>query len=138
MLTNEGFVRKLKELFARYPQAGTREIELLKWGRHFRLPEGAIGVIGRQQGDNEKLRSLAGEGDVLLRVLDYPGPTGLVLGAPCAERDLRLAVGILIAYSDAPSGDSSQEFKVETLCHGTRDRVSEKNYGREYYKEYLI
>jgi len=102
MLTKEGFARRLKELFARYPQAGSREVELLKWGRHFVLPGGSICIIGRNEADNSRLAQFAGPEDIVLRVADYPSPTGVVIASPAADRDLQLAAAIVTAYSDCP------------------------------------
>ncbi|HOI96538.1 MAG TPA: tRNA 4-thiouridine(8) synthase ThiI [Syntrophobacter fumaroxidans] len=102
MLTKEGFARRLKELFARYPEAGSREVELLKWGRHFVLPGGSICIIGRNEADNSRLAQFAGPEDIVLRVADYPSPTGVVIASPSADRDLQLAAAIVTAYSDCP------------------------------------
>jgi len=102
MLTKEGFARRLKELFARYPEAGPREVELLKWGRHFVLPGGSICIIGRNEADNSRLAQFAGPEDIVLRVADYPSPTGVVIASPAADRDLQLAATIVTAYSDCP------------------------------------
>lgn len=102
MLTKEGFARRLKELFARYPEAGSREVELLKWGRHFVLPGGSICIIGRNEADNSRLAQSAGPEDIVLRVADYPSPTGVVIASPSADRDLQLAAAIVTAYSDCP------------------------------------
>ncbi|MGV8074786.1 MAG: tRNA 4-thiouridine(8) synthase ThiI [Syntrophobacteraceae bacterium] len=135
LLTREGFVKKLREMLRRYPQAGLREMELLKWGRHFSLPEGSICIIGRNEADNEKLESLVGAEDTLLRVIDYPGPTGLVIGPPRSDADQSLAALIVAAYSDAPPAHSPN---VE-LKQGNNVRVSvEKNMGRDFFAAYHV
>jgi len=102
LLTKDGFVRKLKELLARYPEATPREVELLKWGRHFALPGGGMCLVGRNRSDNEKLEFLAGKHLMILRAADFPSPTGVMLGTVESEEDLALAARIVASYSDAP------------------------------------
>jgi tRNA-uridine 2-sulfurtransferase len=101
-LTKEGFVNKLRELLSRNPQAGVRDVELLKWGRHFRLPGGSKCIVGRSQSDNQRLQSLADPASVLLQLVDFPGPLGLMPEPTVGEADLQLAGGMVAAYSGAP------------------------------------
>ncbi len=102
VLTNEGFGKKLRTLLEYFPCAASREVELLRLGRHFLLPEGSLCTVGRNQQDNERLEGLVESRDILISVADYPGPVGLLLPAPGFEKDLELAAMAVIAYSDAP------------------------------------
>jgi len=54
------------------------DFRLLLVGRQFRLPGGHWFVLGRNQGENRRLRDLARPGDYLLSMPDRPGPTGLL------------------------------------------------------------
>ena len=102
-LTDPRYSVRLKELLGRVPEATRSDLELLKYGRHFRLPGGAKAVVGRTQQDNEAIETLVSPGDFLLKVVQYPGP--LVLGRGVeSEADLAAAVGLAAAYSDAPAG----------------------------------
>ncbi len=103
LLTDPRYAARLKELLAHRGEPLRGELELLQWGRHFRLPGGAKAVVGRTQRDNEAIAPLAGPGDLLLKVEDYPGPVVLVSG-PAGAPDLEEAAGLAAAYSDAPSG----------------------------------
>ncbi len=77
-------------------------MEILKVGRHFYIGEGVLLVVGRNHSENERLNSLAREDDYLLKVMDRPGPLGLVRGfKPAAAVNLELAAGIVGRYSDA-------------------------------------
>ena len=138
MLTNEGFVNKLREFFKRYPQASPRQVELLKWGRHFRLPAGSICAIGRHKADNENLTAHVGEEDILLRAVDFPGPTGIIVASSVVSEDLGLAASILATYSDAPKGDPGPvriEYRSEG---GTTGILSVENLGKEHFKELML
>lgn len=101
LLTKEGFARKLKALLSSFPGAASRQAEIVKWGRLFRLPGGSILVIGRNREDNERIEDLSGDRDVLLRVVDCPGPLGLLMAPADSSEDLTLAADLVLAYSDA-------------------------------------
>jgi tRNA-specific 2-thiouridylase len=103
LLTDPGYAARLKELLRHVQEASRPDLELLKWGRHFRLPGGAKAVVGRTQRENDAILPLKSPGDFLLKVSDYPGPLVLVGGAASAA-DLEEAAGLAAAYSDAPPG----------------------------------
>ena len=50
LLTDPGYAARLKELLSQGDAVSRRDLELLKWGRHFRLPGGAKAVVGRTTG----------------------------------------------------------------------------------------
>jgi tRNA U34 2-thiouridine synthase MnmA/TrmU len=100
LLTDPNYAARLKETLRHQPEVSRRDLELLKWGRHFRLPGGMKAVVGRTQRDNEAMEKLIEPGDRVLKVAGHPGPLVLVLGNPVAG-DLELAAGLAAAYSDA-------------------------------------
>ncbi len=103
LLTDPGFAARLKELLRHQEGGSRRELDLLKWGRHFRLAGGTKAIVGRTQRENEALFALRGPDDLLLTVEGYPGPLVLVPGQAGAA-DLQEAAGLAAAYSDAPLG----------------------------------
>lgn len=135
LLTSEGFARKLKLLLESHPEAGSREVEFLKRGRHFRVSPSTLLALGRDQGDNEKLEALAGPADVLLRAMDHPGPTGLLLGPHWSQEELDLAARILVAYGDSPSGSLTQ---VVWSRGGERGRITALHSDRDAFREHMI
>ncbi len=111
-------------------------MELLKLGRHFLLPEGSILAVGRNETENVKLERLAGAEDILLHIVDYPGPAGLLIAPPyMTDSQLSLAVMILTAYSDAPENHLAS---VEWIHHGCSGKGMNKKVGREHFRSYLI
>src|SRR5665647_2705509 len=103
LLTDPRYATRLKELLRHVQEATRPDLELLKYGRHFRLPGGSKAVVGRTERDNEAIRALVTPGNFLLQVDHYPGP--LVLGwEGASEQDLEAAAGLAAAYSDAPEG----------------------------------
>lgn len=135
MLTKEGFGKKLAKLFELFPDAGTKEVELLKWGRHFILPEGGLCIIGRNRADNQRLESLAAASDILLRSGSHPGPVGLLLPAPHFEKDRELAELAVIAYSDTPVSSRGDI----VWRHGEKRGTStHSNLGKHFLKKYQV
>jgi tRNA-specific 2-thiouridylase len=103
LLTDPGYAARLKELLRHVPETSRADLELLKYGRHFRLPGGAKAVVGRTQRENEAIAALKSAGNFLLKVDQYPGPLVLACGVVDAD-DLKAAAGLAAAYSDAPPG----------------------------------
>ncbi len=102
LLTDPAFSRRLRDLLTHQGRVQIREIELLRVGRHFRLDESTKVIIGRRKEENERLLELAHEGDVIIRVMDYPGPIALIpRGSP--KPSLEIAASLCIRYSDAPN-----------------------------------
>jgi tRNA U34 2-thiouridine synthase MnmA/TrmU len=102
LLTDKGFSARLKDLFDRRPDATENEIQLLKFGRHFRLNPQTRLIVGRTENDNENiLRYHDPTRNVVLDVRDYPSPIGLLQGT-ADPNSILLAAAICVGYSKAP------------------------------------
>jgi tRNA-specific 2-thiouridylase len=55
LLTDPNYSRRLKDLFDHQAEVREAELELLKYGRHFRLSDDAKIVVGRTKGENQKM-----------------------------------------------------------------------------------
>ena len=100
-LTEPGFCRRLKDLRDHEGLGGRRALELLRHGRHVRLTDSLKLVVGRHEQDNAVLEGGAELYDLVLRVKDYPGPTG-ILSLMASEQQIAWAAAICARYSDAP------------------------------------
>jgi tRNA U34 2-thiouridine synthase MnmA/TrmU len=98
-LTEPNFVKRLRDLASHEGLDGVRMIELLKVGRHFRLPGGARLIVGRDEKDNTALEGRADRSDFILRVTSIPGPVALVIG-DAGEVDVQTACGVCARYAD--------------------------------------
>lgn len=103
LLTDPGYAGRLKELLHHEESVARQDLELLKWGRHFRLPQGPKVVVGRTHRENEALAALTRNADLVLKVLHLPGPLVLVPGGGDLEA-ARQAALLAAAYSDARPG----------------------------------
>ncbi|MDD3249324.1 MAG: tRNA 4-thiouridine(8) synthase ThiI [Smithellaceae bacterium] len=102
LLTDPIFVKRLRDLMSHGEDRGIRDYELLKYGRHFRVPEAGKIIVGRNQADNEALRGLATEDDLVCQMADFPGP--LVLAPGGRDASAAPAASLCVRYSDAPAG----------------------------------
>lgn len=102
LLTDPMFSMKLKDLFEHRKDRDVRDIELLKYGRHLRLSPDVKVIVGRREGENNTIEGLARNGDLIIKVKDYPGPTVLVPYG-CDYATLEVAASICVLYSGAPN-----------------------------------
>jgi tRNA-specific 2-thiouridylase len=134
LLTEKVFSRRLKDLLSSNPNFSRRDVELLKWGRHFRLGENAKIVVGRNQKENEVISSLRKEEDTMFRVESFPGPTVLATGNLSME-GIELAAAITVSYSDAPS----HQFVSVRLTRNCNDwSILAKKRGKSDFHRFMI
>ena len=106
LLTDPMFARRLRDLMLHGEDRRISDYELLKYGRHFRIPEAGKIIVGRNQADNEALRGLAAEDDLVCLMADFPGP--LVLAPGGSEASTAVAASLCVRYSDAPAGTEAR------------------------------
>jgi tRNA-specific 2-thiouridylase len=102
LLTDPAFSAKLRE-FVAHEELEVEDIDLLKYGRHFRLPEGAKLVVGRHQEDNEALQNIDNP-DYHPITLPVPGPFSL-LQRDAAPDEVTLALQIALTYGKSQSNE---------------------------------
>lgn len=115
LLTQENFAKRLRLLFALNPDAEANDTEILKVGRHFYLNGDQLLVIGRDHNENQKLQALAAADDYLMKVVDRPGPLGLLrLNHADDQAQLDMAARIVARYSDARQEGSANMMISQT------------------------
>ncbi len=134
LLTEKSFAGRLRDLLTHQPDCTTRDVELLKVGRQYRLSPQAKLTLGRNRQTNETLQVLATAAHTLLRATNFSGPTGLVSGQPAAE-DLAAAAAIVAAY-----GKGQDEAQVSVLCTrgGDRWELEVTPMGREKIERLIV
>jgi tRNA U34 2-thiouridine synthase MnmA/TrmU len=91
LLTDVGYSKRLKDLFAHQDECTEEELHLLKYGRHFRLNPDTKLIVGRTQKDNESILKYHNpQTDTVIDVKDHPSPIALVprggvIGIPTAD-----------------------------------------------------
>ncbi len=135
LLTDPGFALRIKELLRHEERPPRASLELLKWGRHFRLPGGAKAVVGRTQRDNEAIEGLKSPGDYCMKLEDFPGPV-VLLSSGAGEADLEAAAGLAAAYSDAPLGTAVRVAREEN--GPGRGVINLTTPSKDRFKDWLI
>jgi len=100
LLTDPLFAARLRDLMAHEPGFGLADVELLRYGRHFRLGPHVRIVVGRNEADNARILALAQEGDLVIEMADLPGPLTLARG-DVADDLILLAGGVTARYTKA-------------------------------------
>ncbi len=84
LLTDQNFARKIKDSFE-HNEDSLRHINLLKLGRHFRLPTGAKVIAGRDHTENETLMAISSPSELKFTVHGYKSTYALLLGEPSID-----------------------------------------------------
>ena len=101
LLTDPAFSLRAKDLFKHIETPTINDIDLLKVGRHFRLDKNAKLVVGRNKDENEMIKALALQSDILLEAKEHVGPTALLRGNNI-DNYVELSASVTLRYSDAP------------------------------------
>lgn len=79
LLTDPAFSKRLKNLLDREDKIDKNDIALLFLGRHFWYKNVKI-VVGRNEEENEKIKQLKKDRDIIIELEHIPGPTTLIRG----------------------------------------------------------
>ncbi len=110
LLTDKMFSLKMRESIT-HKKFTTDDIDLLKAGRHFRLPDGAKLIVGRDQKDNDRIENLTHPDFMRINLTDIVGPLNLI-NRSATDEDLKLACGIILTYTKAKS-DENHKLEIE-------------------------
>ena len=134
VLTDPGFSRRLRDLLAHQDEVQIRDIDLLRVGRHFRLDESTKVIIGRHKEENERILELVQEGDVIIRVMDYPGPIALIPRGS-SDSSIEIAASLCVRYSDAPN---DKPIGVLVKKEGREERLESSACSQEICQTLII
>ncbi len=121
LLTDPSFSMRVKDILDHCDDIPTlNDIELLKVGRHFRITHDAKFIVGRNKDENEVIKALVTDGDIIIEVKDYVGPICILR---CKNYDYSLVIkcaAIAARYSDAPRHDQCE---VSITVDGDKNEV---------------
>jgi tRNA U34 2-thiouridine synthase MnmA/TrmU len=135
LLTDPAFSRRVKDLFEHQEECHERDFELLKYGRHFRLRHNHKVILGRTKEENKQiLRRSYPDKDILLYMIDIPGPTALIpFSAP--KEIVHEAASLCAAYSKTQDG---QPTRVSVKSPGGSEILTVQGTSRRHFHPYLI
>jgi tRNA U34 2-thiouridine synthase MnmA/TrmU len=121
LLTDPSFSMRVKDILDHCDDIPTlNDIELLKVGRHFRITHDAKFIVGRNKDENEVIKALVTDRDIIIEVKDYVGPICILR---CKNYDYSLLIkcaAIAARYSDAPRHDHCE---VSITVDGDKNEV---------------
>lgn len=133
LLTESFFDTKMKD-FLEHDTYSKEDNVLLKFGRHFRLPDGAKLVLGRNQDENERFKAQEGEFTKYFFVRqpdELFGPISL-LSKNASDADKRVASKIIITYARS-------EFPNEYTVTIGEDKIIESGFkSKEDCTEFML
>jgi tRNA-specific 2-thiouridylase len=105
LLTETSMATKIRDVVA-HGDFKTEDIDLLKHGRHFRLPDGAKLVMGRNKEDNDYLQNIVHPAYAFVKTVGIVGGLSL-LSRDASEADKVLAARLILTYTKAPKESNS-------------------------------
>lgn len=129
LLTESSFEQKIKDVVA-HEKFTVADIDVLKAGRHLRLPEGAKLVIGRNQEDNEQLKKIENEKYIFARANDIAGPVSLI-SKNASEADKELAAKLILTYTKIPP-EQEGSVTIGDVVYKARP-FENKSYAQPYF-----
>jgi tRNA U34 2-thiouridine synthase MnmA/TrmU len=112
LLTEVEIAERFLDLKSRNPDFKLDDFKFLAYGRHFRIKDKLVLIVGRNDSENMVLQKLKDKtSDTLMHMADIQGPLALVRGK-LEESDIRICASITARYSKA-RGDLSANVKIE-------------------------
>jgi tRNA-specific 2-thiouridylase len=114
LLTDPGFCRRLADLMRSQEKINTRDIKLLKIGRHFRLDPTTKLIVGRNEEENNTIKNAITVNDFFIYVPDTGSPNAMLIGN---KKFLKKAAAITARYSDKKNNKTVEvyyEYKKDT------------------------
>jgi tRNA-specific 2-thiouridylase len=106
LLTDINYSQRIREHIAHEDSFSVSDADLLKFGRHFRLPNGAKLIVGREESDNESLKAVNSDKFTTV-VIPVIGPF-VLLSKDASQSDKELACKIAITYGRNTKGEEYQ------------------------------
>ncbi len=116
LLTDPGFTARMRDMMEHTPDFDENDVELLKFGRHFRLSPTSRAAVGRDEVDNQRVEELARVGDILVEVAAGHSPTTLVRGV--ADEAMLGAAAALTARYSKSRGEAQVECQLWRPAEG--------------------
>ena len=106
LLTDSIFSGKLKDILYIQKDYEIRELNLLQYGRHFRINEKNKVIVGRSEQDNNNiLKYYNKDKDILIKALSMPSPFALIVSGRETSKMEQVGSLLCASYTKAKPGD---------------------------------
>ncbi|MFA5460796.1 MAG: argininosuccinate synthase domain-containing protein [Sulfurimonas sp.] len=131
LLTDENFAKKMLD-FIKYDKFEVKDIPVMKFGRHLRLPDGAKLVVGRNKDENLHLQNIDSQKYNHIKTVALPGPHSL-LSKNATKADRELAAKIILTYC------KTKEDTQYTVLYDNADEIQAAPFdSRDALKPYTV
>ena len=113
-LTQEGFTARLKELMTNKPDFTPEDVDLVAVGRHF-FKNGVQIILGRDQQENEFLKSQVKPGDIFIIPENFMGPEVLLRGQNISEENVARAKELIVEFAPKAKKMKKEEAIFEVI-----------------------
>jgi len=134
LLTDKAFARRMRDYMNFAKNLTMKDVNILKYGRHFRYNGSKI-IVGRNEIENNMLIYLKNPHDLIMEVKDFPGPITIVQGR-FNEDVIDFAAKLTLRYSDCKElnciityGENQDSFD---------QRLIVENNKIEKFKDYIL
>jgi len=117
--------------FLKHDSLHVEDIDILKNGRHLRLPDGAKLVIGRDQSENILLEKAMNNKYIKIKADEIPGPFSLLL-ADASDEDKKLSARIVLTFT------KTQADKIYDVFVGEETYKAQPLATREDAHQYFV
>ncbi|RLA73841.1 MAG: ATP-binding protein [Epsilonproteobacteria bacterium] len=129
LLTDISFSQRLTE-FIKFGKLKVNDIDTIKFGRHFRLNDGAKLIVGRNKEDNKMIDNISNDNYVAVFIQDLPGPSCL-LQKNATPSDKKDAIDIVISYAKTNT-EELYSVSVDDKLHKQK-KTKEKQYFQKFF-----
>lgn len=135
ILTEIAFSDILKD-FSKYEKLEIEDIDALKFGRHFRLPDEAKLIVGRNEEDNKKLENTNSKKFLKARIFEGIGPMALI-SRNATQNDRELAANMIATYGKTNFDENYQIMFYEDENNPTFT-TGKKVASRNEFQKFLV
>ncbi len=108
LLTDPVFSLKLNDAL-KHGESTLRDMAMLAFGRHFRLPSGAKLIVGRNESENRKILASQTNESLCFEVHEIPSPIAIIRMKK-DDADIGQAAAIGLRYSDIESDEGNVDY----------------------------
>jgi len=118
-LTDRGFSIRLRDAFE-YNEDSVSELQLLHFGRHFRLESNAKLIVGRDEKENQRIEELSDDKDLLIEGVGFGSPIALLKNSKNSE-DIDISSSICVRYSK-----KRDQKRVKVIVRTKKENIIDK------------
>ena len=100
LLTDVQFAQRMRDFIA-YDTFGLEDVDILKNGRHFRLPHGSKLIVGRDQRENDLIDGLKNDKFIPLHVNEDMNVPSSLISQNATDEDIHEACKIILTFTKA-------------------------------------